>query len=129
MKPCPIQTMPVYVKAGSIVPFGPAVQYSNEKPWDNLEIRIYPGADGSFTLFEDEGDGYNYEKGAYSTINFRWNEVKRTLTIGDCKGFYKGMLQRRKFNIVLVGEGMESGDRFVLGRSIDYSGKMIQIVL
>ena len=80
-KEVPIDIIPLYVRAGSIVPFGPKVQYSTEKKWNNLEIRIYPGADGEFVLYEDENDNYNYEKGAYSIIKFTWDDAKRTLNI------------------------------------------------
>ena len=104
-KETPIDIIPLYVKAGSILPIGPDVQYATEKKWDNLEIRIYPGADGEFLLYEDENDNYNYEKGAYSTISFSWNDKERTLIIGDRDGKYPGMLNARKFRIVLVDEG------------------------
>lgn len=76
-KETPLDIMPLYVKAGCILPIGPKVQYATEKKWDNLEIRIYEGANGEFTLYEDEGDNYNYEKGAYSTITFNWIIQKR----------------------------------------------------
>ena len=92
--------VPMFVRAGSIVPMGPEMQYVGEKSWDNLELRVYPGADGQFVLYEDEGDSYNYEKGAYSTINIIWNERARTLTISECQGDYKGMLQHRRFTVV-----------------------------
>ena len=93
--------VPMFVRAGSILPLGPEMQYVGEKTWDNLELRIYPGADGDFTLYEDEGDGYNYEKGIYTTITFHWNDKTRTLTIGERKGEYPGMLKTRQFTIVL----------------------------
>ena len=96
-----IDRVPMFVRAGSILPLGPEEQYVGEKPWDNLEMRIYPGSDGSFTLYEDEGDNYNYEKGYYSTITFTWNDKARTLTIGTRQGGYQGMLLSRKFTIVL----------------------------
>ncbi|MBP7912475.1 MAG: DUF5110 domain-containing protein, partial [Streptococcus sp.] len=99
-KEVPIDIIPLYVKAGSIIPFGPKVQYTTEKRWDSLEIRIYEGADGAFTLYEDEGDNYNYEKGMYSTIAFLWDDAKKTLTIGDRKGSFPSMLIQRKFKIV-----------------------------
>ena len=76
-KETPIDIIPLYVKAGSILPVGPKVQYATEKKWDNLEIRVYEGANGEFTLYEDENDNYNYEKGAYSTITFIWNDAKK----------------------------------------------------
>ena len=93
--------VPMFVRAGSILPLGPEVQYVGEKSWDDLEIRVYPGADGSFTLYEDEGDNYNYEKGYYATITFQWNDKSRQLTIGTRQGGYKGMILDRKFTIVL----------------------------
>ena len=95
-----LDRVPMFVRAGSILPLGPEMQYVGEKAWDNLEIRIYPGADGTFTLYEDEGDSYNYEKGIYSTITFRWNNAKKTLIIGARKGNYPGMLTSRTFTVV-----------------------------
>ena len=82
---CPIDKMPLLVRAGSIVPLGPVVQYAAEKPSDPIEVRIYAGADGSFTLYEDEGDNYNYEKGVFATIELRWDDATRTLTIGEAR--------------------------------------------
>jgi alpha-D-xyloside xylohydrolase len=96
-----LDRVPMFVRAGSILPLGPEMQYVGEKSWDHLELRIYPGADGSFTLYEDEGDNYNYEKGVYSTIAFKWNDRSRTLTIGDRQGSYPGMLQNRQFTVIL----------------------------
>ena len=93
--------VPMFVRAGSILPLGPEMQYVGEKSWDHLELRVYPGADGSFTLYEDEGDNYNYEKGAYSVILFSWTEKTRTLSIGNRQGRYPGMLQNRQFTVVL----------------------------
>lgn len=116
--------LPVYIKAGSILPFGPQVQYSTEKNWDNLEIRIYPGADGTFTLYEDENDNYNYEKGVYSTIRFQWNDKTRNLTIEDRQGEFPGMLKNRKFNVVLVNQKSGTGDAPMKGgKSVNYTGK------
>ena len=77
-------------RAGSIIPMGPDVQYAAEKPADPIELRVYPGADGDFTLYEDENDTYNYEKGAYAIIPFHWDDAKRTLTIGERKGHSRG---------------------------------------
>lgn len=129
--PCPIDIMPVYVKAGSILPFGPAVQYTSEKKWDNLEIRVYPGADADFTLYEDEGDNYNYEKGAFSQIRFHWDDATRTLTIGERKGDYKGMLKKRNFRILVVNRQSPSGDKepTQFSRSVRYNGKAQTIKL
>lgn len=129
--PCPIDIMPVYVKAGSILPFGPAVQYTGEKKWDNLEIRIYPGADGDFTLYEDEGDSYNYEKGAFTQIGFHWDDATRTLTIDDRKGEYKGMLKKRSFRILVVDRQSPAGDEEPesFSRTVRYNGKAQTIKL
>jgi alpha-D-xyloside xylohydrolase len=124
-KKTPIDIIPLYVKAGSIVPFGPDVQYATEKKWDNLEIRIYPGADGEFILYEDENDNYNYEKGKYSVISFQWNDTEKKLIVGERIGSYSGMLKSRKFNIILVDE--KNGIGMDLSRKkdkiISYNGK------
>ena len=96
-----LDRVPMFVRAGSILPLGPEMQYVGEKAWDNLELRVYPGADGSFTLYEDEGDNYNYERGVYSTITFVWNDKARMLTIGSRQGEYPGMLTSRQFTVIL----------------------------
>jgi alpha-D-xyloside xylohydrolase len=108
-KEAPLDIIPVYVKAGSIIPWGPKVQFATEKKWDNLEIRIYPGANGEFTLYEDENDNYNYEKGLFSTITMTWNDQSKTLTIGERKGNFPGMFETRTFNIVIVSENSGTG--------------------
>jgi alpha-D-xyloside xylohydrolase len=130
-KETPIDIMPLYVKAGSIIPFGPKVQFATEKKWDSLEIRVYEGANGSFTLYEDENDNYNYEKGAYSTITFSWNNAKNELTIGDRKGTFNGMIPNRKFNIVRVaknkGTGMDAVQKF--DNEVSYSGTKVVVKL
>ena len=95
-----LDRVPMFVRAGSILPLGPEMQYIGEKAWDNLELRIYPGADGHFVLYEDEGDGYDYEQGSYSTITFQWNDRTRSLTIADRQGHYPGMLLQRQFTVV-----------------------------
>jgi alpha-D-xyloside xylohydrolase len=96
------EQIPVFVKGGSILPLGKLVQYTTEKPADTMEIRIYRGANGTFTLYEDENDNYNYEKGMYAEIQFVWNDAKRELTIGDRRGSFPEMLEKRIFNIVVV---------------------------
>lgn len=130
-KEVPIDIIPLYVRAGTILPYGPKVQYATEKKWDNLEIRIYPGADGEFVLYEDENDNYNYEKGAYATIKFRWDNTARTLTIGDREGQFPGMLKSRKFNVVVVdtknGAGAEQSKKF--NKRISYNGKSKSVQL
>jgi alpha-D-xyloside xylohydrolase len=93
--------VPMFVRAGSILPLGPEMQYVGEKAWDNLELRVYPGADATFTLYEDEGDNYNYEQGKHATITMQWNDKARKLTIGQRLGAYEGMLEQRQFTVVL----------------------------
>jgi hypothetical protein len=127
----PISLIPVYVKAGSILPFGPAVQYSTEKSWENLEIRVYPGANGEFILYEDEGDNYNYEKGAFSEIPFRWDNDHGTLIIGARKGEFKGMLKQRNFRIHLVTSESPAGDTEATQYNavVAYDGKEVRVKL
>ena len=96
-----LDRIPMFVRAGSILPLGPEMQYTGEKSWDDMEIRIYPGADGTFVLYEDEGDNYNYEKGVFATIAFQWNNKSQTLTIGNRQSTYPGMLESRHFTVVL----------------------------
>jgi alpha-D-xyloside xylohydrolase len=115
-----LDRVPMFVRAGSILPLGPEMQYVGEKAWDNLELRLYPGADGSFTLYEDEGDNYNYERGVYSTITFLWNDRARTLTIGQRQGEYPGMLATRQFTIVLPDGS---------SKTVDYNGNVQTIHL
>lgn len=117
----PLDKIPLFVKAGTILPVGPKVQYASEKKWDNLEIRIYEGADGEFVLYEDEGDNYNYEKGKYSTITFSWDNAKKTLTISDRNGSFSHMLNKRTFNITLVKKTKET-DNESITKKINYSG-------
>ena len=131
MRLAPIDIIPVYVKAGTVMPFGPDVQYSTEKSWDNLEIRVYPGANGEFTLYEDEGDNYNYEKGDFSEIPFRWDDDHGTLVIGARQGKFKGMLEKRKFRILLVAEDSPAGDTEATKYNavVDYDGKEVRVKL
>lgn len=119
-----IQTIPLYVKAGSIIPWGPKVQYSTQKAWDSLEVRVYPGADGAFTLYEDEFDNYNYESGKYTEIPFTWNDDTQQLTIGARQGSYTGMISTRKFALVLVNEnmGIGSAQSTKVSKVITYDG-------
>lgn len=126
-----IDEIPLYIKSGSIIPFGPKVEYATEKKWDNLEIRVYPGSNGEFTLYEDENDNYNYEKGAYSTITFKWNDKAQTLTIGKRNGSFKGMIATRIFNIVLVGanKGTGSEPSTSFDKKLTYNGKAIAVKL
>ena len=115
-----LNRVPMFVRAGSILPLGPEMQYVGEKAWDNLELRVYPGADGSFTLYEDEGDSYRYEQGAYSTIRMQWNDKTATLTIAARQGSYPGMLQSRQFTVVLP-----DGRR----QDVHYDGSSLSVTL
>jgi alpha-D-xyloside xylohydrolase len=126
-KQTPLDIIPLYVKAGSVIPFGPSVQYAEEKKWDDLEIRIYPGANGKFVLYEDENDSYNYERGIYSTITFDWDDKKKLLTINDRKGSFPGMLESRKFNVVIVSANKGDGENIVAqpDKQITYTGKKL----
>jgi len=127
----PIDKIPIFVKAGSIIPMGPFVQYATEKLSDPLEIRIYPGANGSFALYEDENDNYNYEKGISSTIPFRWNDAKHQLIIGKRIGLFPGMLQKRIFKIILVDKTKGTGIELTQtpDKLVQYEGnlKVIQL--
>ena len=113
-----LDVIPLYVKAGSIIPVGPQVQYATEKPWDHLELKVYAGANGNFILYEDEFDNYNYEKGAYTEIPISWNNASRKLTIGARKGAYEGMLKNCKFTVTL-----QDGTQ----KNVDYNGKAISV--
>ena len=115
-----LDRVPMFVRAGSILPLGPEMQYVGEKAWDNLELRLYPGADGTFTLYEDEGDSYNYERGVYTTIPFVWKDKTNTLIIGARQGSFPGMLQARKFTIVLP-DGTS--------KTVDYNGAEVKVTL
>ena len=130
-KESPIDIIPLYVRAGSIIPLGPKVQYAEEKKWDRLCIRVYEGADGEFTLYEDENDNYNYEKGIYSTILFSWDDVNKTLTINERQGEFPEMLQERQFNIVKVCKGNGIGEKAdkEFTKVITYVGKKISVKL
>jgi alpha-D-xyloside xylohydrolase len=127
----PVDKIPLLVKAGSILPMGPFLQFSTEKPADPIELRIYPGADCEFTLYEDENDSYNYEKGVFSTITIRWEDAKKILTIDDRKGEFPGMLKSRRFELVLVAENHGVGVEITkkADRLINYSGEKIEVEL
>jgi len=124
-----IVTLPLFLRSGAVIPMGQYMQYATEKPADPLEIRIVTGADGFFTLYEDENDNYHYERGAYATIDFIWEDESRTLTIGERKGQFPGMLEKREFRIVLIENGRVKGFQPIdePDRQIIYSGETIQI--
>lgn len=114
----PLAHSPLYIKAGSILPLGPDVQYSNENKFDNIDLVVYPGANAEFTLYEDEGDNYNYEKGQYSTIKLTWNDKTKTLTIGKRQGSFHGMITQRKFNVKIVGGN---------SKTVSYKGSAVSV--
>jgi alpha-D-xyloside xylohydrolase len=125
----PVQTLPLFIRPGSIIPLGPFLEYSSEKPADPIELRIYPGANGSFTLYEDEGDNYNYEKGKHATIPISWNDARRTLEIGKRAGEFPGMLSQRTFNVVWAskdhGAGIASTEK--PDAVVHYNGSAVKI--
>ena len=126
----PLDKIPVFVKAGSIIPIGKLMQYTGEKSNDTFEIRIYKGADAAFSLYEDEGDNYNYEKGKYSIIPFSWNETAQLLTIGKQQGDFSGKLKKRVFKISIVRESNGNGSNDSIDvKMMTYTGNQIQYSL
>jgi len=120
----PLNKLPLFVRAGSIVPLGPAMEWSTEKPADPLEVRVYAGADGDFTLYEDENDGYAYTKGAHATVALHWDDAGKTLTVGTRDGSFPGMLAKRTLRVVLVGRGhgVGIGESKKADKTVEYDG-------
>ncbi len=120
----PYDAIPLFVRAGSIVPLGPEIQYIGEKPQDPITLYVYAGADDDFTLYEDDGLTYGYEKGAYSEIPIHWDDASATLTLGDRKGRFQGMPLHRVFKVVLVSKDHPAGFSFTpqAGRRVEYGG-------
>ncbi len=110
-------------------PWGPVLEYATERPADTIELRIYPGENGQFTLYEDGNDGYQYEKGAFATTQLEWDDARKQLKIYETKGSFPGMLKRRVFRVVIVkegyGVGVERPD--VFNKTVEYSGKEITV--
>ena len=127
--PAPYDAIPVYVRAGSIVPFGPEQQYIGEKAPDPITLRVYAGADGRFTLYEDDGGAYGYERGESARIPLQWDDAARTLTIGARAGSFPGLLARRTFQVVLVTAARPAGFAFapVPDRTVAYDGRAQQV--
>ena len=125
------ERMPVYVKEGSILPTGPALQYTDEKPADTITLFVYTGKDGSFSLYEDEGRNYNYEKGAFSNIDIQYKESTKELLLSERKGSFAGMLPNRNFRIIVIspkkGKGLDFNQK--ADYSLNYSGKQMKIQL
>ena len=124
----PLDRIPLYVRAGSILPLGPEIQYADEKPKGPIDLRIYRGADGRFDLYQDAGDSYDYEKGAHALIPLRWSEATRTLTIGERHGNYPNMPANLQFNVSWVSAGHGSGPAVAQpDKTIEYTGKEISV--
>lgn len=125
----PISQLPLFVKAGSIIPIGPDVQFAAENNTKPITLRIYPGKDADFELYEDENDNYNYEKGMFSTIKFHWNDKEKTLTIDKREGAYPGMLANRLFQMELIsknsGTGIKTSNTAI--KKINYSGSRVLV--
>jgi alpha-D-xyloside xylohydrolase len=126
----PLDKLPLYVRAGSILPIGPDVEWATQKPADPIELRVYPGADGDFTLYDDENDNYNYEKGAFATVPMHWDETKQTLRIGERKGQFPGMLRERTFRVIFVrpDHGAGIGQSARGDKVVQYSGSTIAVM-
>jgi alpha-D-xyloside xylohydrolase len=129
--PAPYDAIPLYVRAGSIIPTGPELQYTGEKPADPITLYVYAGADGAFTLYEDDGLTYKCEKGAFTQIPIRWDDARSTLTIGKREGLFDGMLKERTFNVVLVTKGKSKGFSFTptTDHTLKYNGEPVQVNL
>jgi len=125
----PLDRIPLFVRAGSILPLGPEIEYANEKPEGPIELRIYRGADGEFALYQDSGDSYDYEKGAYAVTPIHWSESTRTLTIGDREGRYPEMPAAMEFRIVWVSARHGAGivPDSSPDRTVEYTGKAISV--
>jgi alpha-D-xyloside xylohydrolase len=118
----PIDRIPLYIKAGTILPLGDAVQYAGEKNRNTLNLYVFPGANAEFVLYEDENDNYNYEKGVYSTITMKWNDRTKTLVIGKRQGEFPGMSKKRTFNIFTVNAGKSIDTVSKPDRQVEYNG-------
>ena len=127
----PYERIPVYVPEGSIIPFGPEIQWSDEKPAELINLYVYEGKDAEFLLYEDEGTNYNYEKGKYATINITYSESSKTLTIGARKGSFNGMLQNRRFNVVTISKNHAQSLNLEnpQGKMIEYNGAEVKVNL
>jgi len=125
----PLEKLPLYIRAGSIIPLGPDIEWSTQKAADPIELRVYRGADGDFTLYEDENDNYDYEKDIHATIPFHWDEARKTLTIGDRQGTFPGMLASRTFRVIFVSEnhGVGVAPSDLVDKVVQYSGTQITV--
>ena len=128
----PYEKIPVFVPEGAILPVGPEMEWSDQKKPELIDLYVYAGKDGEFTIYEDEGTNYNYEKGKYATIDIKYDDAQKTLTIGDRKGSFDGMLQKRRFNVVLVNGNNQQGISLAKapkGKMVKYAGQAVTIKL
>lgn len=127
----PYERMPVFVKAGSIIPTGVDIQYTNQKPKEPITLYVFTGANASFTLYDDEGTNYNYENGKFSQTELTYNEVKRTLTIGNTKGSFKGMVNKRTLRIVVISaqKPLAFDGSAKPAKEVVYTGKQVVVQL
>jgi alpha-D-xyloside xylohydrolase len=125
----PLSEIPLYVKAGSIIPMGGDIAYADQNAGGPLQIRVYPGKNASFKLYEDEGDNYNYENGAYARTEIVWDDKKKTLTLGDRDGSFPGMAAQRKVSVVVVGKGKGAGKELDSkpAKSFSFTGKQVSV--
>ena len=128
----PYDKIPVFIPEGAILPIGPEMQWSDEKKPELIDLYVYAGKDGSYTLYEDEGTNYNYEKGKYAVIDFKYDDARKQVTIGARKGSFDGMLQKRRFNIILVDQKKLQGVNLAKspkGKVVKYAGQAITVKL
>ena len=128
----PYEKIPVFLPEGAILPVGPEMEWSDQKKAELIDLYVYAGKDGEFTIYEDEGTNYNYEKGKYATIDIKYNDAQRTITFGTRKGSFDGMLLKRRFNVVLVGTNREQGVNLAKapkGKMVKYAGKQVVVSL
>ena len=126
----PLETMPLFVRSGSIVPVGPDIQFTGDQPDAPIELWLYPGQDGAFTLYEDEGDNYNYEQGSFATILMKWKDSTWQLTLGDRQGSYPGMQVSKTFRVVIAdGKPFDPRTEETQVREVVYAGKRLVIDL
>jgi alpha-D-xyloside xylohydrolase len=126
---CPLDIFPLYVRAGSIIPMSPVMNYATEKPDAPYEIRIYPGADAKFSIYEDDNETYNYEKGQRATVQLTWDDSAKTLSIGSRQGSYPGLIAKRRFHVTIAAPGQAQGpsEMETGGQMIDYTGKAARV--
>ncbi len=126
---CPLDRWPLYVRAGSIVPFGPAVSYATEHPDAPYEIRVYPGADAAFTIYEDDNETYDYERGQRATYELQWSDASRTLTVGARRGSFPGMVAGRELMVVLAAPDQNAGPAGspAAAKTVRYIGEPLEV--